>query len=260
MLGSFRAWLYRIATNACLDVLRSSPKRILPPEVAPAGDPAAPPPPPADLPWLQPCPDHCSSRSRQPRLLGRGTYEIFAAHWPYDKGPIADHLNSTRKYVASITLMKVGWNNSTLIQGDVPEYVRELKSQDGPEIQVHGSPGLIQTLLEHDLIDEYRLWIIPASRPTPTSRPERSRSAIPSSTSRPRRSWSAGRSSSTPRGERGSDRLGEGGEEAFVLRAGAVGDAEVPGAAERGSAAHRHPRSGERIEDLGLVAVSERDP
>jgi RibD C-terminal domain len=57
MLGSFRAWLYRIATNACLDVLRSSPKRILPPEVAPAGDPAAPPPPPADLPWLQPCPD-----------------------------------------------------------------------------------------------------------------------------------------------------------------------------------------------------------
>jgi RNA polymerase sigma-70 factor, ECF subfamily len=55
--GSFRAWLYRIATNACLDVLRSRPKRILPPEVAPAGDPAAPPPPPADLPWLQPCPD-----------------------------------------------------------------------------------------------------------------------------------------------------------------------------------------------------------
>jgi dihydrofolate reductase len=94
-------------------------------------------------------------------LLGRGTYEIFAAHWPYDKGPIADHLNSTRKYVASTTLMKVEWNNSTLIEGDVPEYVRELKSQDGPEIQVHGSPGLIQTLLEHDLIDEYRLWIFP---------------------------------------------------------------------------------------------------
>jgi dihydrofolate reductase len=94
-------------------------------------------------------------------LLGRGTYEIFAAHWPYDEGPIADHLNGTRKHVASTTLDRVDWNNSTLIRGDVADYVRELKSQDGPEIQVHGSPGLIQTLLEHDLIDEYRLWIFP---------------------------------------------------------------------------------------------------
>jgi dihydrofolate reductase len=94
-------------------------------------------------------------------LLGRGTYEIFSAHWPYDEGPIADQLNSTRKHVASRTLKKVDWNNSTLITGDLPEYVRELKSQDGPEIQVHGSPGLVQTLLKHDLIDEYRLWIYP---------------------------------------------------------------------------------------------------
>jgi dihydrofolate reductase len=94
-------------------------------------------------------------------LLGRGTYEIFAAHWPYDEGPIADQLNGTRKHVASRTLKKVEWHNSTLISGDVAEYVRELKSQDGPEIQVHGSVGLIQTLLEHDLIDEYRLWILP---------------------------------------------------------------------------------------------------
>jgi dihydrofolate reductase len=94
-------------------------------------------------------------------LLGRGTYEIFAAHWPYDEGPIADHLNSTRKHVASRTLGSVDWNNSTLITGDVAEYVAELKRQDGPEIQVHGSVGLIQTLLEHDLIDEYRLWIFP---------------------------------------------------------------------------------------------------
>jgi dihydrofolate reductase len=94
-------------------------------------------------------------------LLGRGTYEIFAAHWPYDEGPIADQLNSTRKHVASTTLESVEWNNSTLIQGDVAEYVADLKSQDGPEIQVHGSPGLIQTLLEHDLVDEYRLWIFP---------------------------------------------------------------------------------------------------
>jgi dihydrofolate reductase len=94
-------------------------------------------------------------------LLGRGTYEIFAAHWPYDEGPIADHLNSTRKHVASTTLQRVEWNNSTLISGDVAEYVATLKSQDGPEIQVHGSPGLLQTLLEHDLIDEYRMWIFP---------------------------------------------------------------------------------------------------
>ena len=94
-------------------------------------------------------------------LLGRGTYEIFAAHWPYDEGPIADHLNSTRKHVASTTLESVDWNNSTLITGDVADYVTELKRHDGPEIQVHGSPGLIQTLLEHDLIDEYRLWVFP---------------------------------------------------------------------------------------------------
>ena len=94
-------------------------------------------------------------------LLGRGTYEIFAAHWPYDEGPIANQLNSTRKHVASTTLEQVEWSNSTLIGGDVAGYVATLKSQDGPEIQVHGSPGLIQTLLEHDLIDEFRLWIFP---------------------------------------------------------------------------------------------------
>src|SRR5688500_1192435 len=94
-------------------------------------------------------------------LLGRGTYEIFAAHWPYDEGPIADHLNGTRKHVASTTLDRVEWNNSTLIEGDVADYVETIKAEDGPEIQVHGSPGLIQTLLEHDLIDEFRLWICP---------------------------------------------------------------------------------------------------
>ena len=94
-------------------------------------------------------------------LLGRGTYEIFAAHWPFDEGPIADQLNGTRKYVASRTLDRVDWENSTLIDGDVAGYVRRLKEEDGPEIQVHGSPGLIQTLLEHDLIDELRLWIFP---------------------------------------------------------------------------------------------------
>ena len=94
-------------------------------------------------------------------LLGRGTYEIFSAHWPYDEGPIADHLNGTRKHVASTTLKRVEWSNSTLIEGDVADYVRELKGGNGPEVQVHGSPGLIQTLLEHDLVDELRTWIFP---------------------------------------------------------------------------------------------------
>ena len=94
-------------------------------------------------------------------LLGRGTYEIFAAHWPYDEGPIADRLNSIRKHVASTTLDRVEWNNSVLISGDPVEYVAALKREDGPEIQVHGSPGLIQTLLRHDLIDQFRLWIFP---------------------------------------------------------------------------------------------------
>ena len=94
-------------------------------------------------------------------LLGRGTYEIFAAHWPYDEGPIADHLNRTRKHVASTTRDELEWSNSTLITGDVADDVAELKRQHGPEIQVHGSPGLIQTLLRSDLIDELRLWIFP---------------------------------------------------------------------------------------------------
>jgi dihydrofolate reductase len=94
-------------------------------------------------------------------LLGRGTYEIFAAHWPYAEGPIADRLNGTRKHVASRTLKQVEWSNSTLIPGDVADYVATLKTRDGPDIQVHGSPGLVQTLLEHDLVDEFRIWIFP---------------------------------------------------------------------------------------------------
>ena len=94
-------------------------------------------------------------------LLGRGTYEIFAAHWPYDEGLIADQLNGTRKHVASRTRGELEWRNATLIEGDVADYVTNLKRGDGREIQVHGSPGLIQTLLQHDLVDEFRLWIFP---------------------------------------------------------------------------------------------------
>jgi dihydrofolate reductase len=107
--------------------------------------------------------DRISGAEPYELLLGRGTYEIFAAHWPYDEGPIADHLNSTRKHVASTTLDRVEWNNSILISGDIAEYVEALKREQGPEIQVHGSPGLTQTLLEHDLIDEFRMWIFPVA-------------------------------------------------------------------------------------------------
>jgi len=107
--------------------------------------------------------DRISGMGAYELLLGRGTYEIFAAHWPYDEGPVADHLNSTRKHVASTTLDGAEWNNSTLISGDVAEYVEALKRTKGPEIQVHGSPGLIQTLLDNDLIDEFRIWIFPVA-------------------------------------------------------------------------------------------------
>jgi dihydrofolate reductase len=94
-------------------------------------------------------------------LLGRKTYEIFAAYWPQSTEPGADALNNARKHVASRTLRSVDWNNSTLIKGDVPSYVAELKRGTGPEIQVHGSGDLIQTLLKHDLVDEFHLWLFP---------------------------------------------------------------------------------------------------
>ena len=95
-------------------------------------------------------------------LLGRKTYEIFAAHWPYiTDDPTADKLNSVTKYVASNTLDRVEWNNSTLLDGDVAEAVAKLKGGLGPDISVQGSGDLIQTLLQHDLVDELRIWTFP---------------------------------------------------------------------------------------------------
>jgi dihydrofolate reductase len=109
-------------------------------------------------------------------LLGRKTYEIFAAHWPYASAdeyqarggtpsdvddPAASALNSARKYVASRTLAEVRWNNSVLLEGDVAKAVTALKNEDGPDIQVQGSADLIQTLLRHELVDEVRVWIFP---------------------------------------------------------------------------------------------------
>lgn len=95
-------------------------------------------------------------------LLGRKTYEIFAAHWPHapeEEG--ASILNNARKYVVTTTLDRADWQNSTLVKGDVVIEIRRLKEQDGPEIQVHGSANLIQTLLKHDLVDELRLMVFP---------------------------------------------------------------------------------------------------
>lgn len=96
-------------------------------------------------------------------LLGRKTYDIFAASWPLvgDDDPIGATLNSIPKYVASRTLSSAEWNNSTVLTGDVAEAVTALKQQEGGEIQVTGSGELIQTLIRHDLVDEYRLLIFP---------------------------------------------------------------------------------------------------
>ena len=85
--------------------------------------------------------ERMSESSPYELLLGRGTYEIFAAHWPYDEGPIADQLNSTRKHVASTTLERVDWNNSTLIDGDVAEYVASAQAPGRPRDPGSRQPG-----------------------------------------------------------------------------------------------------------------------
>jgi dihydrofolate reductase len=96
-------------------------------------------------------------------LLGRKTYDIFAASWPLlgDEDPMAAKLNGVPKHVASRTLTNVEWNNSTLLTGDVAAAVAELKEQDGGEIHTAGSSELVQTLMRHDLVDEYRLLVFP---------------------------------------------------------------------------------------------------
>jgi dihydrofolate reductase len=95
-------------------------------------------------------------------VLGRKTYDIFAGFWPNaTEEPIAKPLNDATKYVASRGKPNLSWQNSVLIEGDVAECVAELKQKDGPELQVHGSGDLIQTLLRADLVDEFHLLIYP---------------------------------------------------------------------------------------------------
>lgn len=90
-------------------------------------------------------------------LLGRKTYDIFAGYWPKQEGDIAGPFNACTKYVVSDSAPELTWENSTLIDGDVVAKLQELKQQDGPMLQVHGSANMIQTLLKHDLVDE--LWL-----------------------------------------------------------------------------------------------------
>jgi dihydrofolate reductase len=97
-------------------------------------------------------------------LLGRRTYEIFAASWPKatdPDDPIASRLNTLPKYVVSSTLRSADWQNSTIVNGDIGAEVTRLKETPGRELQVHGSGALVRTLLETDLVDELRLLVFP---------------------------------------------------------------------------------------------------
>jgi len=94
-------------------------------------------------------------------LLGRKSYEFFAAVWPSRSGEFPNRMNSIAKYVASSTLKDLEWENSHLMEGDVPEAVAKLKQQTGQDLIVYGSHNLTLSLLEHDLIDEYQLWVYP---------------------------------------------------------------------------------------------------
>jgi dihydrofolate reductase len=96
-------------------------------------------------------------------VLGRRTYQIFEAYWPYqpDDHPIAKTLNAAKKHVASRTLTMLHWNNSTLLHGDVVSAIVALKTEPGPDLQLIGSGNLIQTLQAAALIDEYNVWTFP---------------------------------------------------------------------------------------------------
>ena len=101
------------------------------------------------------------TRDSEALLLGRVTYQGFAAAWPSVKGEFGDKFNNMPKYVVSSTLEKAEWNNSTVLKGDVVKEVSKLRQKPGGDIVVHGSSKLVQTLLAHDLVDELRLMVFP---------------------------------------------------------------------------------------------------
>jgi dihydrofolate reductase len=96
-------------------------------------------------------------------LLGRVTYQIFATFWPSAPGDqeFASRMNSIEKYVVSTTLKEAEWNNTVILRGDIAEEVSKLKQQHGGDIVIYGSAGLVNALMKHDLIDEYRLMVFP---------------------------------------------------------------------------------------------------
>ena len=94
-------------------------------------------------------------------LLGRRTYEGFAAAWPSREGEFADKFNGMPKYVVSSTLENPEWNNSTVLKGDLVEEVSRLRDTAAGDVYVHGSAQLVQALVEHDLVDELRLMVFP---------------------------------------------------------------------------------------------------
>ena len=101
------------------------------------------------------------TRDTEALLLGRVTYQGFAAAWPSVTGEFGDMFNGLPKYVVSSTLDKAEWNNSTIVKGDVVKEVAKLKQKVGGNIVVHGSARLVQALLANDLVDELRLMVFP---------------------------------------------------------------------------------------------------
>jgi len=94
-------------------------------------------------------------------LLGRRTYEVFAAYWPYKSGPIGETFNRINKYVVATTPVDLSWKNSILVNKDVVNELKKIKKQDGPDLLIFGSSCLIQTLLSNHLVDVLRVWVFP---------------------------------------------------------------------------------------------------
>jgi dihydrofolate reductase len=94
-------------------------------------------------------------------LLGRRTYQIFAAYWPNQGGPIAKAFNKATKYVVTRTLNHLDWKNSQRIGGEIVDEVRRLRASDGPELHIWGSSELLQALVAADFVDEHRMWVSP---------------------------------------------------------------------------------------------------